>query len=308
MQANEHYGGMNGNVNAAKYCFMMFTCFTWGILAWVYGRKISAQLKSGNRKKTPEQKRIKKYCYTCASLMAMGFFWRMAFLPVKIGNTIQQIPPCDFSYFSLLNVMLFIVQYGCLYAQQPGKKKYTTRAYEAVKSTVMSTSSKSRKSTNRTEDSRGSSKGSKNSGFLSKWGISSGGSSTNSSYNSSAASSGGSSSAGGKASSTDTSSVDSSSSDQSQFKSSVVSGKSSAVHPSDFESGASGASDFESGASGVSSVSGASGADSAVESVMESEYDEGESGFDESEMESQMESEMEGGESEYDNIDDEDDE
>jgi len=143
--ARKYYGALNGSVNGSKYIVMMFVCFTWGILSWVYGRKISVQLKSGNRKASPEEKRIKRYCYSCASLMTMGFFWRLAFLPGKFGKVVQAIPPCEFSFFSLLNVMLYMVQYGCLYAQQPGKKKYTTRAYEAVRSTVKSgVSSKSR--------------------------------------------------------------------------------------------------------------------------------------------------------------------
>lgn len=152
-------GALEGNVNSVKYVHHMYICFVWGILAWIYGRRITAQLKSGSSKGSQEQKKVKRYCYTASFMLAIGFLWRGTFLPSRLNQTFQSVPPCQFSYFAIVNVFIIFVQWAICYAQQPGKKKYTTRAYEAVRSTIMSSASQSRRSTNRTSTRGGESRG-----------------------------------------------------------------------------------------------------------------------------------------------------
>ncbi|GMI51965.1 hypothetical protein ScalyP_jg4940 [Parmales sp. scaly parma] len=152
-----------------------------------------------------ELKKIRKYARTGGLLYSLSILTRIGGigqLSCHFTNekceTRNQIAPCKNEPFWYLMILYWGVAYGICYAQQPGKKKYTTRAYEAVKSTFRSSrSSKSRGSTNKTGGSAassggssgassgksgGSSKGSGWSNFLS------GGSSKNSSTNSSSGS------------------------------------------------------------------------------------------------------------------------
>lgn len=66
---------IHGGVEAIKNLFYLVIVATWGRLSWYYGREITKQLKSSN-KKSPEEKKIRRYCFTCATLMMIAFFWK----------------------------------------------------------------------------------------------------------------------------------------------------------------------------------------------------------------------------------------
>ena len=174
----------DGMVIMVKWNIFIWALFIWGCLAYVYGLKISQQLKSNSSKVSSEVKKIKKFCYTAAILTAAAFIWRLIPIFMMHGQTYTYygIPPCVFSSSAFINNFILFLQYGICYAQQPGQKKATTRLLEAVKSTIFTggKSSKSRKSTKATGTGAGSSANSSGVGA---------GQSTKSSANSSGASS-----------------------------------------------------------------------------------------------------------------------
>ena len=288
-------GALNGNVNSVKYVHHMYICIVWGSLSWIYGRKITTQLKTGSKTGSAEQKKIKRYCYTCSFLLGMAFLWRGAFLPTRFNNIFQSIPPCQFSYFSLLNLFILFIQYGISYAQQPGKKKYTTRAYQAVRSTVMSSASQSRRSTNRTSTGSRNSSGGRG-GFMSRlFGTSS--SSRASSRASSMGSSNANSSKGGSSKgSSVTPFNDSSVATESEESTNSSTGKTStsSAHMSSASSGHSSSAAMSSFAAGSSVMSSASSAadGSAFESEAGSAFESEAGSAFESEAGSVFESEM----------------
>jgi len=178
----------NGKVIIIKWTVNVIVSALWGILAYIYGLKISKQLKSNSSKVSPEVKRIKKFCYTAAVLSSAAVVWRLIPLLQIRGQdyTYYGIPPCKFTSSSFINNFIVFMQFGVVYAQQPGQKKATTRAMEAIKSTIFTggRTSTNRTSTNATGkgSSKASSKGSSNPGSTN---ASSANSSTNSSTTSS---------------------------------------------------------------------------------------------------------------------------
>ena len=70
-EASLHEGALEGNVNGIKYVHHMYISTVWAILAWVYGRKITKQLKSGSRTGSVEQKNVKRYCYTACFMLTI---------------------------------------------------------------------------------------------------------------------------------------------------------------------------------------------------------------------------------------------
>jgi len=167
---SNYSGGMSTEVTYYKYWFntQHWVCYLYLCLA--YGRKISRQLKGSGDKKgkeSAELKKIRKYARTGSVLYSLSILTRIG----GIGSlncmwtnekclTRNQIAPCVNEPFWYLMILYWMVSYGICYAQQPGKKKYTTRAYEAVKSTFRSSMSKSRGSTRGSSKSGNSSKAS----------------------------------------------------------------------------------------------------------------------------------------------------
>jgi len=159
-----HYPSEDGKVSAYKRIVLCSIYVTYGVLAGVYGSKITMQLKSGKGKKaSPEEKKIRRWCYlVCTLYMGMTFTSIGGAMYERYNRTIKMPVPCETSWSPGFMFPMYMVQFAICYAQQPMKKgkKFTTHvvssAFAKFKSTNRSSSRRSKKSSKSTGGERAS--------------------------------------------------------------------------------------------------------------------------------------------------------
>ena len=159
-----HYPSEDGIISGVKKLVYITIFATYGTLSGVYGAKISYQLRSGKGKKaSPEEKKIKRWCYTLCVLFVFGVWGNTQAMGPRWGRTIKIPAFCEMDWTTPF-IQINLIQWGIVYAMQPMKKgkKLTTHivssAFAKFRSTdasgrKRSKSSKSRSSTKTAGDS-----------------------------------------------------------------------------------------------------------------------------------------------------------
>jgi len=102
----------DGFVRIIKDTCYFFVVVTWGTLCFIYGRKIARTLNVAGKEVTPEEKKIKRFCYTVTVCMVLCFFWK--FLPLLSfagrDKNYYGIPPCKLSSFNLISAFFLLMQ------------------------------------------------------------------------------------------------------------------------------------------------------------------------------------------------------
>jgi len=175
---------INNRVTIVKYFLALQQYVIYFVICLVYGGKIRSMLKGGGNSKekaeSAELKKIKRFMNTLLFLYSFSILWRLTSISTascvyteeicKVNN--PNIPPCDQLMQWWIIMVYWACAYGVLYANQPGKKKYTTRLLNAVGSTFRSGASTS-KSRSSTGTSKGKGRRSSGSGNTSgSWGSS----------------------------------------------------------------------------------------------------------------------------------------
>ena len=93
---------MDGTVVAIKNGWYCFTVLIYAFVGLHYGRKITQQLRTGSRKKSASEKRLKRYCYMEFSLMFLAFWWKCLPTWTWEGRSMNwyAVIPCKVSYSS----------------------------------------------------------------------------------------------------------------------------------------------------------------------------------------------------------------
>jgi hypothetical protein len=133
----------NGNMRAAKYAWTSILALIWCGIGIRYGKKLSVTLAAGKEGPNPQLKKIQKYIFALVLGGTLGSLQKLFLIPKFLGkNLFRNLPLCTMKGFYMggttsLYVIIIIIQYAIVYAQQPGKK--TVRSVIArVASTIVS--------------------------------------------------------------------------------------------------------------------------------------------------------------------------
>jgi len=192
---------IDGRVAAIKYLVSVFWYFVGGTLCFVYGQKISNQLKSSKKDvaESPQLKRIKRMCRLSCTVTAFGVLVKLSGVFGRAFRMNQNIPSCKGIATDQIPTFIWITQYVITYIFQPmyqGKRAttalviYSSRKIMSTAKSTAGRSSRSRKSTGATTNKSGGSSTTGVSTGSSTTGVSTGSSTTSSTTTSSKQSSG----------------------------------------------------------------------------------------------------------------------
>jgi hypothetical protein len=72
--------------------------------------------------------------------MLLGFLYKVAFSLIRVGSTVHGYPYCGGAgMVSIINIMFLIIQFACLFAQNP--KNQTKKVSPSGATTVTTTTS-----------------------------------------------------------------------------------------------------------------------------------------------------------------------
>jgi hypothetical protein len=146
----------NGNMRAAKYAWTSILAIAWCGIGIRYGKKLSDTLAAGGKKDGPNHqlRKIQKYIFALVLGGTLGSLQKLFLIPKFLGkNLFRNLPLCTMKGFYMggttsVYVIILIIQYAIVFAQQPGKK--TVRSvFSGMASTIVSGRSSRRGSISR---------------------------------------------------------------------------------------------------------------------------------------------------------------
>ena len=133
-QAVNYSGALDGRITSSKYAVAVINCVVIGVLCFIYGSKITAQLSGGKGKTpNPQFKRIRKMCYLTCVIALFGAWVKFQGIFNRNFRLCQALPGgfgggCKGGPDLLIPVYIYVLQYGITWTCQPplcGKKKNT---------------------------------------------------------------------------------------------------------------------------------------------------------------------------------------